>query len=399
MAFVFKELGEQAVTAIDPLLKIASDQTIPPKERIRAITAVGSIGLPAERAVPNLQTLQRNSDIEIRSAATAAILNIGSAEAAPILAARLEHTADPHRRMLLMRDIAELKALGKSAGPTVAKYLNDEDWNVRVGATRALGYIGYEEAVDDLIKLWSRLDDWRLVLSAAESLGRLKAERALPALKKVATTHWYPPVRKSAQNADKAIRSGEVAESKYHAENFPVEYFGYEQAGDNMEMLEIEDVKSIRFTLDTTQHQPLTVAIKEKDGTVKSRQLRGVKVEDGYLVGSDNGEWGGEITFVGLSNDPHVIAHDNTEAIYKTTHGIIAVTGLAHMTSNSGFIQTLSKGVDGRWTATKWKTLPGAPRFSRLLRDGRLLISCYGGIVLVSSDGEMTSLTRKQSLQ
>lgn len=399
MSFVFKELGDQAVTAIDPLLKIANDPTIQPKERMRAITAVGSIGLPAERAVPNLQTLRRNSDAEIRSAATAAVLNIGNTEAAPILAAMLEHTTDPHGRMLLMRDIARLKTRGKTAGPAVAKFLNDEDWNVRVGATRALGYIGYEEAVDDLIKLLSRLEDWRLVLSAAESLGRLKAERALPALKKVSTTHWYPPVRDSAQKADKAIRSGEITESKYHADNFSFEFYGYEQAGAKMEMLDMEDLKFIRFPIDIKQHQPLTVAIKAKDGSMKTSSLRGVKVEGGYLVGSDNGEWGGEITFVDLNNDPFAILNENMEAIYKMTHGIIAVTGLAHMSMNSGFIQTLGRGADGRWAATKWRALPGAPKFSRLLKDGRLLISCYGGIVLVSADGQMTSLTRKQSLQ
>src|SRR5215211_94305 len=83
------------------------------------------LDLPAERAVPNLQKLQQQSDDEIRTAATSAILNIGSAEAAPILAQRLERTADPFGKMLLMRDIAELKTRGKSAGPTVAKYLND----------------------------------------------------------------------------------------------------------------------------------------------------------------------------------------------------------------------------------------------------------------------------------
>lgn len=399
MFCVFNELGEQAVTAIDPLLKIANDPEAPPEDRVRAIAAIGSIGLPAEGAVHRLQKLQQSGQESLASAATSAILNIGSVEAAPILAAMLDDTADPDGRMILMRDIAALKTRGKSAGSSVAKYLNDDDWNLRVGAARALGYIGYDDAAEGLINLLSVHDDWRLVLSTAESLGRLKVERALPALKVVATAHWYPPVREAAQNAIESIHSGVVAESKYHPQNFAFEFFGYEGVGEKMEMLEIEDVNSIRFALDSTQDQPLTVVIKDEDGTVKRSQLRGVKVEDGYLVGSNRGEWGGEITFVDTSGDSFVIARENTNAIYQTTYGILAVTGLAHMSANSGFIQKVYRGGDGRWIATKWRALPGAPRSSWLLRDGRLLINCFGGIVLVSADGEMTSLSRSESLR
>jgi len=399
MFFVFQELGDKAVSAIDPLLKIADDGTAPPKRRIRAITAIGSIGLSAQRAVPNLLRWQKSSDAGIRDAATSAILGIGSPEAAPIFVRMLEQAPDAFRRKLLMRDIAELKERGKSAGATVVKYLADEDWDVRVGAARALGYIGYAEAADDLIHLLGRQDDWRLVLSAAESLARLKSERALPALSQVFENHWYPPVREAALTASRAIRDGAPMKPGHSDENFAFEFFAYENAGEEMESLDARDAKSIRFPVAAGQEQEVTMMTKAKDGTVKRERIRGVKVEDGYLAGADRGEWGGEITFIDSKGYAKVIVAANTEAIYKTDRAIFAVTGLAHITMNSGFIFKIAKGAGGEWTATEWRALPGAPRFSRLLQDGSVFVSCYGGIVVVSPDGGMKSLSRGESLK
>jgi|JI6StandDraft_1071083.scaffolds.fasta_scaffold01412_10 HEAT repeat protein len=399
MAFTFKELGVNAVTAIYPLMEIANDQATAPERRIRAIAAVGFIGLPAERAVPDLQALQQQSNQEISAAATSAIVNIGSKEAGPILAAKLEHTVDSFGRMLLMRDIAELKARARSAGPIVIKYLKDEDWNVRVGAALVLGYIGYDEAVDNLIQLLDRQDDWRLVWCAAESLGRLKADQALAALTKCSIGHWYPPVRKAALNAVKSIRDRAVTQPDDSTANFAFEFFAYEHAGQGMDELEEKDAKSIRFQIDTTHDKHLKVTIKDKDGTLKDEQLKGLEVEGGQLVGYDFGEFGGGIFFVDSTGDRLMIAEENTEAVYRTTAGIVAITGLAHMSMNHGSILMLTRSTDAKWTSARWRALPGAPRFSRLLQDGRLLINCYGGIVLVSMGGEMKVLTRDEALK
>ena len=126
--------------------------------------------------------------------------------------------------------------------------------------------------------------------------------------------------------------------------------------------------------------------------------MRGVKVDDGYLVGSDRGEWGGEIAYVNREGKARILMPLNTEAIYKTKAGIVAVTGVAHMTFNSGCLFKISKTADGRWGAEKWRVLPGAPRFSRLLKNGNLFISCHGGMVLISPDGRMRSVTRQESV-
>ena len=399
MYSVFKELGAKAVTAIDPLLKIASDETILAKKRIHALMAIGAIGLSAERAVPVLQKLQEHKDESIKEAASSAILNIGSAEAAPIFSRMLEQAPDHRDQTLLLRDIAALRAHGKAAGAAVAKRLSDENWDVRVQAARALGYIGYEDATDALIALLKRKDDWRLVLSAAESLGRLKSERALPALSVVSKYHWFPPVREAALTAAKIIRGEPIPKAEDSGNNFASDFFEYEHAGARMEWLAEDDARLIRFPLAAAPDKDVENAIRKFRHRGTGGPMCGVKVKDGYLIGADEGEFGGELSFFDSKGKSRHIISENTEAIYKTERGIFAVTGLAHISMNSGFVFEVSTSTDGSWTAAKWRALPGAPRFSRLLKDGNILVSCHGGIVLVSPDGDMKLLSRRESLR
>ena len=229
------------------------------------------------------------------------------------------------------------------------------------------------------MKLLTNTEDWRLVFSAAESLGKLSAEEALPILIEVSQHHWYSPVREAAMNAGRSIRR-EPTDSTDPGVESRIDCFSYENVGANIESLEENEAGLVRFP-------------------VKSRQRGRVKVEGSYLVGSDRGEWGGEITFVDLKGSSQTIASENTEAIYQTAQGLFAVTGLAHLSSNSGFIHRITKAADGAWWVEKWRALPGAPRFSRLLKDGSLFVSCYGGIALISAEGDIKSLTRSEALK
>jgi hypothetical protein len=94
-----------------------------------------------------------------------------------------------------------------------------------------------------------------------------------------------------------------------------------------------------------------------------------------------------------------LIARENAKAVYDFAGEIFAVTGLAHGSLNSGFIQKVRKTPEGEWTVEKWRALPGAPRVSWLLVNNKMLVSCVGGIVMISAAGEIEFLTRKQALR
>jgi len=312
----------------------------------------------------------------------------------PILLEKLE--AEPS--LIGFRDIAALGTRGRTAGSKIVKYLGDKDWDLRLGAIRTLGYIGYEPAAEELTKQLSCAEDWRAVLSAAGALARLHATQSIPELLRISNDHWYPPVRNIAAIAIDIIEHYGQLESSYPAENFALEFFDYENTGDKMEFLKSEDLGRLKFSLEKPSEQPLTVGLKDLAGEITNSVRKAVTLDGGFLVATDNGEWGGETAFVDSAGNSHTVVESNTEAIHKTPDGFLAVTGLSHLSMNHGVVYRLNSPKQGQWVAIKWRALPGAPIFSRMLTTADLLVSCTGGIVLVSLDGKMKCLGRSDVL-
>ena len=212
MASVFGSLRTKARSAIGPLLEIANDKTISVKRRVRAIAALGAIGVSTHGEIESLQRLQKDDDNLIRDAAleARAFIRVG----------------DSFERTLQIRDLARQGTLAKYAGPDLVKDLEAEDWDVRAAAARAIGYIGFEDAIDALFPLLHHNEDWRLVYSAAESLGRLRARKAMPALAAVSRSIGIPPAREAARRAMASIRdsvvptSGSSEETAHYDDDF-----------------------------------------------------------------------------------------------------------------------------------------------------------------------------------
>jgi HEAT repeat protein len=390
MDSIFAELGPEAAPAVEPLLRIAEDEAAPKKRRVRAISTLGAIGFSAESAVPALQRLRAKNDGAIRDSAKSAIVRIGSDEAMPILVKEL----DTNPSLIGFRNIAALKSHGRDAGPALMKYLQDPDWDLRVGAIRALGYVGYEPSAEALAMQLICVEDWRIVLSAAEALARLHGAQAIPELTRISHDHWYPPVRTKAALAIDIIKHEGHLESKFPRENFPFEFFDYEHAGEKMEMLEASEIEHATLAFEKPSAQPLSMRIKNSYGHITNEVHKAVAVDGGFLVPSDLGEWGGGTAFVDSNGNSHPVIACNTESVHVTTNGILAVTGLAHISLNGGAIFKLKSAKKGQWAAVKWRILPGAPIFSRTLTNGDLFVSCIGGIVTVTPDGTMKCLKR-----
>jgi HEAT repeat protein len=384
MQYIMRSLGSKAASAVDPLYAIAIDDTQPAAKRRRVIIALGCIGEPAESAVRHLRERKDQwelfGDPMLTKTVDEALIKVGATEAVPILIRALEKSPDPFSTTLIMQNIARLSDRGVSAGPTVIKYLSNSDWEVRLAAARTLGLIGYQESGEELMALLKHKEDWRLVRCAAQSLGRLRNRQAVAELEDVSRNHWYPPVRDVAQRAIAAIRNNDVKTKDAAEASSPLDtFFDYDNPDEKTESMDEKEASSLRFP----------VAVKP------SHRLA---VDNGHFIATDNGEWGGETKFIDSKDQSHLVVTENTQALYRTSNGALAVTGLAHMTRDIGVIYRLVKKADGSWIGEKWRALPGAPRFSRMLRDGNLFVSCYGGIVTISPDGAIRLLRRAELL-
>lgn len=130
-----------------------------------------------------------------------------------------------------------------------------------------------------------------------------------------------------------------------------------------------------------------------------TKQVPGValRIEDGWLAGSDRGEWGGELVQIDGSGEAIVVIGDNIEDIYLLGEEYVAVAGLAHLGLNSGMLYRLELQHDGIWTASPWQSLPGAPDSSWPVETGEILVNTFGGgSLLVSANGSMRMATCKK---
>jgi hypothetical protein len=398
---IFSAMGTKAGAAVDLLLEIAREKKFELKNRLYAVKQVSCLGPGARKAIPALRALVSSDPENFASAVDEAIIDMGVPESVPLLVAMLR--SEPH--FLAMRDIAALRDNGRDAGPALAEYLSSGDADLRVGAARALGFIGYSEAADALIPLLKEPNDWRLVYVAVESLGRLRAPSAIPELENL--DHWYPPVVDAARKAVKVIRGEEVYPSKLYHGQFPVEFGAYRFAyrsvradnaafpGQQIEQMIVRGPDELANDKLKELAYDVEIASHGRDGkkttpAEKRVPVCGLKTPNGFLLGSDQGEWGGELVFRSKQGPVVTLLRENTRGVHRLSFGILAVTGDAHFSFNSGVLYLITPHDDGTFKASRWKTLPGAPRMSGMLSNGNLFISTFsGGNVVITPSGQI----------
>ena len=361
---VFSEMeGEAADPAVDPLLAIVANATTPEANRLAAIRSLGCIGLAARRAVPALRALAGRTGGATATAADQAIRGIGSPETVPAFVQGLQTAPS----VGLLCDLAEIRENGHDAGPAVVALLSAPDWDIRVAAARTLGYIGYEPAAEPLVKQLDNPDDWRLVYVATESLGRLRAGAATAALQKVTKAHWFAPVREAARTANAAIAGKHMYKSRWHPKNFTFEFFEYEQLPAHGERPESPEVRGRRPN-ELGAGELAGLAYDSEvvgwgvDGKhvkpIKQRPQCGLKVKNGYLLGASRGEWGGELVYSDGKSQSTKLLDKNVVGIHEMPFGILAVTGLAHLSMNQGDLYLVRPEDDGRYAVTAGRHCP-----------------------------------------
>lgn len=266
-----------------------------------------------------------------------------------------------------------------------------------MAAARTLGYIGYIDGAAALIEQLANESDWRMVLVSAESLGRLGAFGAIPTLTHVAEVHWYPPVREAAKKALRVISGEDAYRSRWRRQNFAVEFFDYEFLG-NQQSRSTEAAPMMRGEgeLDSGELRTLSYGHEQRYlgpdglGIVERRTSSpeyGLSVPGGFLLGSDRGEWGGELVFQthgGVTTG--ILERTSIVGIHSMPFGIVAITdsGLGE-----GMLYLVDISPKEPAAAHRWRVLPSSPHGSGFRPDGSLEIDCAGGDVMVTPGGDL----------
>lgn len=391
---------------------------------LHMISFLGRHGLAIEDDLLEL----RKTKPELAAAIDKTLVGIESSASVEVLTRWLELNSSADATVSILRDIAALGPSASDAGPTIVSFLRDQNWDLRNASARALGFIQYRASAGELIQLLSaEEEDVRFSWIVAESLGRMRAAQASEALSRLVSSHWYPPVRRAAATALENIDSGTSYESRYPKRYFGREFFTYDNlhTGEDyfcdistqkatpessQEKLRIPTHRSLleKLTYKRTiiSSQPknkpppadgnnLEIAAFTGDNVVENVKKidevpeTALRVEEGWLVGTDRGEWGGELAYVHDQGTSTIILDENVQDIYRLGERYIAVTGLSHGFSR-GAIYEVSRQDNRTWTAQRWRALPRAPESSFLVHTDELLVKVeVSGSILVSATGSM----------
>ncbi len=408
---IFNQLGEKAESAIDPLIEFAADGKGDTTARGWAVLVLGAIDKKAHRSMRTLLALESDEPENFAIAVNSALQDMGVPEAIPGLVKRLTEKPDPY----VFSAIARLGDSGKAAGPAIVPYLSSDDWDIRIKAARAIGRIGYQEGIPHLVKLLKTEDDWRLVYVSAESLGRLRATEAMQALIDVSKGHWYRHVRLAAERAVLVIQ-GQITyapqDQEARAMLLPSDFVGIEAFDEALcepnlwenhppyvgqsDHLDREQLKKLAYKAQIGYLDPNAAGgiLKPSFKAVEQVPEVGIQVTGGYLLGSDRGEWGGELVFIDSAGKQTTLLSENVHEICTMPFGIVVVTGLSHLGIDGGDLFKVWKDDNGVWRTSRWRVLPDAPSTVGMLANGNLYVGCYRGSVEILASGDLKAAER-----
>ena len=139
---------------------------------------------------------------------------------------------------------------------------------------------------------------------------------------------------------------------------------------------------------------PLPFDVKLEDDAAGLAGYRHTKrVSDGWLVGFDEGEFGGSLWWFSLDGSTHrKLADDNVAGFADSSVGILALVGLAHMGTDYGKVLLIREGQEGNRPVEAIADLGSAPTAFAMESAESLIVATYDKIVRVQISGEVEQL-------
>jgi hypothetical protein len=110
----------------------------------------------------------------------------------------------------------------------------------------------------------------------------------------------------------------------------------------------------------------------------------------GYLLGFNNGEWGGSLAHLDSHGSRRELIGENVVGLYRLTAGVVVITGLAHMGLQYGRIYSIIAGGEGKVPAVRLlHDLEGAPATLRQRSSGEIDVRIYTRQVEWSADAKV----------
>jgi HEAT repeat protein len=401
-AGVIHWMGEEALVVAPNWVSLAASTDNPKNMRLAALRGLAAMREGARQHGKDLRAQLASPDADIRADAFKTLLALRDPSAVMTVAENCHPSGTalyrmPHQSYCLL-NIAAFREDARTAGSHLMKFLVSPNGEEVALAVIALGNIGYDTATPE-IEQRLRSPDWRVVYAAASSLGWLGATGSVPELERVASGHWLPEVRERAVKAADALKGGERRMSK------PFERKGDALKGRLSGMVSFEYDGTIGLFFGGSFARSILESVPAcRSGRWAWRDLQfsapppstystRLPLDAGELIGSNRGEFGGDLAWKPASGQTQLIHKHNVVGIEPAESGAIVLFGLAHMGFHDGYAVRVSQRADGGWSLTEVARLPSTA--DALARIGPNLFAAWSdNRVVVLSDNEILGLAR-----
>jgi hypothetical protein len=120
------------------------------------------------------------------------------------------------------------------------------------------------------------------------------------------------------------------------------------------------------------------------------------KIQNGWFLGFDGGEFGGGLWFADLGGKTQELSGENVHGFIETPQGVLAFVGLAHLGLDSGKVLIAPYAVNAPTDVKTLVELDGAPEtFTKVSADTVLVVTTQG-ISRINSFGVKKILLRRR---
>jgi len=348
---IIQKMNTLAVPFASQWATQAADPGQPVQARLGALRGIAAIGDNARPSGEVLHNLLHDSDPRIRKQVDLTLRAVRD----PVVVEEVVRTCHPSAAPFDPLALEALKCLaevasygdgGREVGATLLTFLASENGAERSYAITALGQVGFEPAIPQIEDAMNSAD-WRVVYAAIRSLGWLGDASAVPVMEKLASDYWLPEVREKAKQVAGLLSSvGRVSR--------PPRFSRLSENGGNpfvvdREVLDgVPDCPSKHWQWNDTSFG-FPPRSNERDTELQ--------VQDGKFVGTNHGEWGGELMWRPTSGEPTSIQKDNVVGIEPDAEGPVVLFGLAHMGIAYGYAVHVTRP-NGEWKSVEVARLP-----------------------------------------
>jgi hypothetical protein len=138
----------------------------------------------------------------------------------------------------------------------------------------------------------------------------------------------------------------------------------------------------------------LPAGVKRQKGMIGAEST--FKLQNGWLLGFDAGEFGGGLWFADVDGKTQELSNENVRGFVETQQGVLVFVGLAHMGLDSGKVLIVPYKITSQTDLRTLGELDGAPEAVSKLSDDTALVITTQGISQIASSGVSKTLLRRR---